>query len=232
MEETPPPPPASLPPAARRVPAWVFGLPPVAVVVAAAAVYLAWSGDASDLPLKQTEAEAIAGPVFVTPGRDYYVFVRTVELYPQRPDGKAWDRVGGRAPDIRYRLTWRGQAAFTSGVRDNALVGLWDPIGVDVAEALPLVGDGRVELASLLNRGLVLNATADASLVVEVWDHDGPGLPGDAAGRFELPVDTLRMGDQTLRREASADNAVKRLILRVTGTDQPAQNLLEALGQP
>ncbi|MEM9883875.1 MAG: hypothetical protein AAF800_13265 [Planctomycetota bacterium] len=228
--ETPPPP--SSPPAARRVPAWVFGLLPVAVVVAAAWAYLAWSGDAPDLPLKQAEADAPAGPALVTPGRDYYVFVRTVELYPKRPDGKPWDRVGGRGPDIRYRLTWRDQAEFTSAVRDNALVGLWDPIGVDVAEALPLVGDGRVELASLLNRGLVVNATADASLVIEVWDHDGPGLPGDAAGRFELPVHGLRVGDQTLRREASADNAVKRLVLRVTDTEQPAQNLLEALAQP
>lgn len=233
MPETPPTstPPSPASPQPRRVWAWVFGLLPILLVAAAIAGYLQWgpepTGGGYDRP---TAAEP--APAKVVVGRDYYVFVKTIELYPTRPDGKNWDAFGGAAPDIAYSLVWQDLPVYESPTRDNTLIGVWDPITIDLKEALPMIGDGKVELASTLNQGAIINITADATLAVVVTDRDATAMDSDAAGRVLLRVDELLQGENVFTFEATDTNAIKRLILGTTDTSQPIKNLIEALSQP
>ncbi|MEM7626866.1 MAG: hypothetical protein AAF333_14830 [Planctomycetota bacterium] len=227
---TPAPTPAPPPKAARSV-AWLFGLLPVLLVVGVVVGYLIWGPEGDDHGglggggATPSEPE----PVKVVAGRDYYVFVKTIELYPEQADGGTWDKLDGSAPDIRYSLSWQGHTGFTSDARDDTLIGVWDPITIDVKEALPMLGEGKLELRSTLNQGIILNVTDDQTLTINVWDQDPTGLGSDAAGQVVLNVADLLQGDQTLRFEASETNAIKRIVLGTTDTSQPLRSLIEAL---
>ncbi|MEM9915365.1 MAG: hypothetical protein AAF911_10420 [Planctomycetota bacterium] len=242
-EPTASPTPSSTPPAApsraKRSWAWLFGLLPIGLVAGVIAGYVAWGPGGAGLSSLtgdnsgQTEATtAEPQPLTVQLGRDYYVFVKTIELYPRQPGDKTWDKLDGSAPDIRYSLTWNGHTGFTSDTRDDTLIGLWDPITLDVADALPMLGDGKLELRSTLNQGIILNATDDQTLTINVWDQDTPGLGSDAAGQVVLQVADLLQGDQTLTFEESEHNAIKRIVLGTTDTGQPLRSLIEALSDP
>ncbi|MEO0513917.1 MAG: hypothetical protein AAF086_01305 [Planctomycetota bacterium] len=230
----------SAPPASKkRSWAWAFGLLPIALVAGVIAGYVAWGPEGNGLSSLTGTEDPAAAPASATPapltvqlGRDYYVFIKTIELYPTRPGDKAWDKLDGSAPDIRYSLTWNGHTGFTSDTRDDTLIGLWDPITLDLADALPLLGDGKLELRSTLNQGIILNATDDQTLTINVWDQDAPGLGSDPAGQVVIQVADLLQGDQTLTFEATDTNAIKRIVLGTTDTNQPLRSLIEALSKP
>jgi len=225
---------------AKRSWAWLFGLLPIGLVAGVIAGYVAWGPDGNGLSsltgggandFSEIPAPAPA-PLTVQLGRDYYVFIKTIELYPRQPGDKTWDKLDGSAPDVRYSLAWNGHTGFTSDTRDDTLIGLWDPITLDVADALPLLGDGKLELRSTLNQGLIINATADQTLTINVWDQDAPGLGSDAAGQVVLQIADLLQGDQTLTFQATDTNAIKRIVLGMTDTNQPLRSLIEALSNP
>lgn len=224
----------------KRSWAWLFGLLPIGLVAGVIAGYVAWGPEGNGLSSltghggeKTLEAQAAApAPLTVQLGRDYYVFIKTIELYPHRPGDKTWDKLDGSAPDVRYSLTWNGHTGFTSDTRDDTLIGLWDPISLDIADALPLLGEGKLELRSTLNQGLIINATADQTLTINVWDQDAPGFGSDAAGQVVIQVADLLQGDQTLTFEATDANAIKRIVLGTTDTNQPLRSLIEALSNP
>ena len=218
------------PPTSRRLLAWVFALLPVLIVLGVAAGYWFW-GPGSRGSTTQVNQPALAEPQTprVKHGRDYYVFIKTIEAYPQRPDGKAWDRITGSAPDLRYSLSWQGLVVYTSPEREDTLIGVWDPISVDVRSALPLLGDGKLELASTLNQGAIVHVQPEQTLTINVWDQDLPGMGSDPVGEVVLTLDQLLDGDNVLTFEASEHNAIKRIVLGLTDTSQPAKNLLEAL---
>lgn len=222
--------------AKKRSWAWVFGVLPILLVAGVIAGYLQWGpegggyGDAGDAD--SATANAQPTPSRIVLGRDYYVFVKTIELYPNQPGGKTWDKLDGSAPDIRYSLTWNGHTGFTSDPRDNTLIGIWDPITIDVAEAMPMLGQGKLELRSTLNQGAIINATDDQTLTINVWDQDPVGFGSEAAGQVVLNVADLLQGDQTLTFEATDTNAIKRIVLGTTDTSQPLRSLIEALSAP
>lgn len=123
---------------------------------------------------------------------------------------------------------WQGKTVYESDTRDNGFVALWDPISVDVREAL--IGSGKLELAGTLNQGAIVNVAAGQSLEVIVYDADPLGR--ERAGSATMPIDALLEGDNTFTFDETQENAIKRIVMSVTDTDQPVANLLEALGAP
>ena len=226
-------PPAASPSSAPRrrggVLAWLAGLLPLLLIAAAVYAYFTWWKPGADAV--ETHRAATAGPPapsLVTQGKDYYVFIRTIEVYPHQPGGHEWDRGGGSAPDLWYQLVWQGKTVYESDTRDNGFVALWDPISVDVREAL--IGSGKLELAGTLNQGAIVNVAAGQSLEVIVYDADPLGR--ERAGSATMPIDALLEGDNTFTFDETQENAIKRIVMSVTDTDQPVANLLEALGAP
>jgi len=214
----------------------MFGLVPIVLVVGVVAGYVLWWEPSHPPSARSSDGDpALSGPpapAHVVPGRDYYLFVKTIELYPKQPDGGTWDRLDGSAPDITYSLVWQGHTVYTSPTRDNVLIGLWNPISIDIAEALPMLGTGKLDLASTLNQGAIINITPNGTLKINVWDKDAPGLGSEGAGQVVLRVDELLQGDNIYTFEASKTNAIKRLVLGTTDTSQPLKNLVEALSNP
>lgn len=212
-----------------RAATWLAGLLPLLLVAGSVYGYLAWWKPGADATAaKRAAADDPPEARAVRPGKDYYVFVRTLEAYPQPPGGGPWDRGPGEAPDLWYQLVWQGQTVFESDARADGLVALWDPISVDVREAL--LGSGKLELASTLNQGAVVNVAPGQTLEVVAWDQDA--LVADPVGSVTLRIDALLEGDNTFSFEPGPDNAVKRIVVAVTGTDQPVTHLFDALRAP
>ena len=244
----PPSPPAASPGPSRRLGLWLTALLPVLLVVSVIGAYVTWWDPDALQSLKAlggANDNHAAGrvtpapeptPTRLRPGHDYYIFVRTVELYPQKTDGGKWDAIGGAAPDIRYSLSWQDQVVYTSDVRPDTLIAVWDPINIDVASALPLLGEGKIELASTLNQGAIVNVDPDqetgGTLSINLWDQDSIGLGSDAAGQIDLELADLLEGENTFSFEQTTDNAVKRIVLGTTDTAEPVKNLIQALSQP
>ncbi len=229
----------------RRAGIWLAALLPVLLVAAVFTAYVTWWDPAalhSLTGLGKAGSPAARGadgtsapdpqPTRVRPGRDYYIFLHTVEFYPQQSDGSNWDSLGGSAPDIRYSLTWQNNRVFESEVRSDTLIGLWDPINIDVASALPLLGEGKIELASTLNQGAIVNVTPDGTLTINLWDQDSVGMGSDSAGQIDLKLTDLLVGENTFLFDQTTDNAVKRIVLGTTDTAKPIKNLIEVLSQP
>ncbi|MEE9403744.1 MAG: hypothetical protein V3V20_02520 [Algisphaera sp.] len=214
-----------------RTLAWLAGLLPLLIIVGVVAGYYKWWQPKANAAGRH--AVATVGPPSPTtakPGDDYYVFISKIEVYPHQPGGAEWDRGGGSAPDLWYQLVWQDKTVYESPVRDNGFVALWDSISVDVAEALPLLGSGRLDLASTLNQGAIINIVPEQTLEVIVYDSDPLGR--EKAGRAQLAIGELLEGDNTFSFEETDENAVKRIVMRLTNTDQPVANLLDALRAP
>ncbi len=145
----------------------------------------------------------------------YYVFLSEVELYPTKSNGDAWDATG--APDIRYRLAWQGVTIHESETKEDSLIGEWS--GLREGAIDKLLGEDK------LNAGK-LRAARDATLRIEVEDADTL-TPDDPAGIVELEIMSLREGLNDLRfDEKTAENAIKRLQLRLVSKDQPMEDIL------
>ncbi len=180
-------------------------------------------GGAGEVPREAAE------PATLAVGRDYYVFAKTIELYPRQPGDRTWDRIGDSAPDVQYAVTWQGHTVFTSSVRDDTLLATWDGISLDVRKA---VFEGEVEPGQTLNHAAPVNVTDDNEITVKVWDKDPIGLGEDDAGEVTLRLASLHEGDNVIELKASDANGIKRIVLRATGTDQPMDNLMEAITAP
>ena len=232
----PDPAPAGPPPFRRgglRFGALLAGLLPLLIVGGVVYGYLYHWTPAANPGGAAASPPATAGPPAPTPARpgdDYYVFVRKIEVYPQQPGGHEWDRGGGSAPDLWYQLVWQGKTVYESPARDDSFVAIWDSISVDVSEALPLLGSGRLDLASTLNQGAIVNIDPEEVLEIIVYDSDPLGR--ERAGAVKFSLGELIEGDNTFTFDETEDNAIKRLVMRLTNTDQPVANLLEALKAP
>ncbi|MEM1011609.1 MAG: hypothetical protein AAGI46_05240 [Planctomycetota bacterium] len=147
---------------------------------------------------------------------DYYVHVKLIELRAD-PDN-AWDARGG-APDIRYNLYWNDTLVHDGPTRDDRLIAEWDLIAVDVHEALL---SGEVDIASAVKAPLV-RAADGGVLRIEIYDDDD-FTPSDEAGRFDLPMATLREG---VNRLEFAEGGVVRIVLDLVPRETALPDLLQ-----
>ena len=231
----------------KAVVPWLAGLAAVAAVAGAA-----WAGWTYFPPPSPAAAAAPAAPdpfapverAGLKPGHDYVVLIRAVEVAPTGPGGKTWERGFEDGPDLAYDLTWRGNVIFTSSVADDALIGRWEALNVDLMDTLQSGGD--VDLGKALNNGAVIRTPpapapqADGSAVapaasveplrVRVWDSDL--FDNDEAGTVYLDLADLAEGDTELAFDGGEAGAVRRLSVRVTDREVPVRNLLEVLRAP
>ena len=47
--------------------------------------------------------------------------MKLIEVTDRTPAGKAWDRVGGSGPDLRFSLTWHGNVIWKSSEKADTL---------------------------------------------------------------------------------------------------------------
>lgn len=201
--------------------AWLVVLIPLVIIALSAGVY--WIVYEADREPETTPTE----PETLEPGKDYYLMVRTIELYPMRPGGEtAWDRIDGSGPDIQYNLSWQDNIVFESQKKDDTLVGAWDALSLDVKTA---VLSGKVDLANSIDAAII-PVEEDTEVTIEVWDSDVAG--SDAAGDAIMKLKDFKPGDNTFTFEATDTSAIKRVVVRVIDKALPIPELVEEATRP
>lgn len=205
--------------------AWLGALIPLSLIAIAAGVFiLIQQNDAA-----QEEAALMrpAEPKTLAIGKDYYLMVRTIELYPHRPGGEvAWDRLDGSGPDIQFNLTWQDNVVFQSQKKGDTLIGAWDLLAIDVKNA---VLNGKVDLAGSIDAAII-RVEEDTEIAIEVWDVDLPG--SDAAGSATMKLAQFTLGDNTFNFDPTDTSAIKRIVIRVVDKALPVSELVEEATRP
>ncbi|MGB0767248.1 MAG: hypothetical protein ACPGYV_06025 [Phycisphaeraceae bacterium] len=200
--------------------AWLVALIPLVLIAGSAGVFLLFAEANREPGESAVDSDALQ------PGKDYYLLIRTIELYPTRPGGAAWDRLDGSGPDIQFSLTWQGNTIFTSQQRDDTLIGSWDALALDVKSA---VLQGKVDLAGSIDAAIV-RVEADKPVTLLVWDSDLAG--SDEAGEIELDLSEMKLGDTAVEGPAMGTNAIKRVVVRVIDKALPVPELVEEAARP
>ena len=118
----------------------------------------------------QNAPETVSQSSGLEQNKEYMVYVRKIEVAAKKADGKAWD-INGSAPDIFYRLNWKGNKIYESDVKKDSLITEWIPIGIDLKESILKAG---VSLDQALQLPIVKWAGDDESdkLIFEFKDKD------------------------------------------------------------
>lgn len=159
-------------------------------------------------------------------GQDYYVVVRTIELYPTRPNGKAWDRLDDSGPDISFDLQWQDNTVFEGDTKQDTLIGSWEAISLDLKQAIL---KQKIDLSSAIDAAII-RIEKDTEVIVKVSDNDLPG--SDEAGNVKLRLGKMKLGDNTANYKFSETNAVKRMVVRIIDKSLPVAQLVEQATQP
>lgn len=157
-------------------------------------------------------------PTLVQPDRDYYVHVKLIELGATNRDGGSWEVRSASAPDPYFKLFWNGTFVYESPVRDDRLIAEWDLLRLDLKDAIL---SGEVEVASAVSAPLI-SVREGGILRLEIYDEDASF--DDEAGSFDLPIENLRQGVNTLTPD---DGGIVRIIIDVVPRDMPLPDLLE-----
>jgi hypothetical protein len=147
-------------------------------------------------------------PVAVAVDDQYVVFLSQIEVASGTADGGRWDvRDGG--PDVRYDIYWRGNRIFRSSVRDDTLVARWDQDELGIRDLIQGMSPERALKAARI--------TAQRGDMLEFRVLDADLMADDEIGRWEVPVESLRTGDQTWDAPAAG---IRQARCRVLPVDQ------------
>jgi len=160
-----------------------------------------------------------AGPTTIPYHRDYYVWVKLVELTPKMPSGSKWD-MDGSAPDIRFRLWWKGNLVQVSTTRRDALIAKWDLLAPDILEILR--SGGTVEISSVMTMPIV-RIEPGMTLGIVVDDNDVGN--GELAANFEIPLDRLKAGENEL--PGPTGSGVVRVVVQMIDVHTSANELAQ-----
>ena len=138
---------------------------------------------------------------------------------------KPRDRADGSGPDLRFSLTWHKNVIWNSPEKQNALIGSWDLMKVDLKQII--TSGGQADLADLVNAPLV-HYTRGETVALKVWDEDPVG--SDDVGKVTLELNDLHVGDNLLAPQAADPKAaLKRVIVTVIDRRTPIPELAELI---
>jgi hypothetical protein len=181
----------------------------IAWTVLSTLVVVAGVGVAYWFPRRDAPAEA-APPARVVAERDYYVLLHAIEVAPEAAPGRSWD-VDGSAPDLYYEVWWQGHKVFVSATKKDTLTAVWSNAAVGVGAVV-----GGVSVDDSIKAARV-TARAGQAIEFRVYDDDLAG--DDLAGRFEVPLDGLLVGDQEWEKPAGSIVRVRGRVIPVDGVD-------------
>lgn len=195
---------------------WLWAV--ATVVVVSLTLGLLWwrvgPGTVGDPTTKPTGG----GPSTVPCSRDYYVWVKLIELTPKMPNGSRWD-MDGSAPDVRFRLWWKGNLVQESTTRRDSLIATWELLSADLLEIVR--SGGTIEVASVVSLPIV-RVEPGMTLRIVVDDNDvGNGEP---AGELDIALDQLTEGENTL--PGPGGGGLARAVVQLIDVRTPASELM------
>lgn len=152
-------------------------------------------------------------------GQDYYVWVKLIELTEKMPDGSRWD-MDGSAPDVRFRVWWKGNLVQVSTTRRDSLIAKWQLLSPDILEIIR--SGGTVEVSSMMKLPIV-RVQPGMTLAIVIDDNDVGN--GELAGEIEIPLDQLKAGENTL--PGPQGSGVVRVVVQLIDARTPANELAQ-----
>lgn len=149
-----------------------------------------------------------AATPLVSTGRYYYLSVGLVEVAEHTPEGQSWDAAENAAPDVYYRILWRGNPVYTSPVRDDSLVVKWDEREVDVEK---IVLSGGKASAETMIPGARISIASHEKVELQFFDRDLV-TADDEIDRFELRTDELVVGEKFYE---FSGRGIRRVLIKV-----------------
>ena len=194
---------------APKPPAWFGAAVPFLIILITAGLYwyITDKNNGNDSVLGSDENIKLNGKL--EPGQTYYIFASEIEVYPTNSENEPWDR-GEKGPDIRYRILWKGNAVFESPTKDNSLIADWSGLSLEL-NWKDIMGKS-ISTEDAIKAGRI---RFDKDEKIEVVAEDVDIAADDAVGRCEIQMSGLSIGKNQIKLEKSANNAIRRITLRV-----------------
>jgi hypothetical protein len=194
---------------APKPPAWFGAAVPFLIILITAGLYwyITDKNNGNDSVLESDENIKLHGKL--EPGQTYYIFASEIEVYPTNSENEPWDR-GEKGPDIRYRILWKGNAVFESPTKDNSLIADWSGLSLEL-NWKDIMGKS-ISTEDAIKAGRI---RFDKDEKIEVVAEDVDIAADDKVGRCEIQMSGLSIGKNQIKLEKSANNAIRRITLRV-----------------
>ena len=200
---------------------WLTALVPAMVIFLASGAYWAFtSGNGERDKHDNDRIPANSGDRLIA-GKSYYLYASEIELYPNKQDGKPWDR-GEDGPDIQYQIKWLGNEIFESTVKDDSLLANWSGLQIDL------------KWSDLLGKTLSPNEAIQAARIryetkssIEIVIEDNDLAKDDLAGTIEIDLESLRVGKNSRAFPKDAGNSVRSIIISVLPIDSSIDDLAQ-----
>ena len=198
---------------------WLTAFIPVIVILLAAGAYWIFSiYDSANGSEAQSGTNEKTGNR-LTSGKNYYLYLSEIELFPTNEDSKNWDS-GDGGPDIAYSIKWQGNEVFESTTKDDTLLANWSGLQIDLKWSDLL---GKTISPNEAIQAARVRYQKDGSVTVIVLDNDL--AKDDSAGKITIALSTLRMGKNKRDFKKEGKNCVRRLVLTVLPIDSTIEDL-------
>jgi hypothetical protein len=195
------------------------------VAAAISLIYYFTKVDKSGTAEKGTEGESAVGNLI--DGNEYLIYLKSVEVQPQKANGKPWDN-GNSAPDVFYQVLWKGNQVYQSETMDDSLIADWIPVGLSLKDSI-LSGQVSVDQAIKLPKVKCDNNTKNADEVIfKIIDNDL--LSGnDHIQDVSLLLSKLRLGDNTVDFDDKAKHNLIKMVVRIVDNNLSADEKIQAI---
>ena len=150
---------------------------------------------------------------FVEEGREYYLFIPSLEVAALKSSGKSWDSWPESAPDPYVEVYWRNQLAYRSSVKKDSFIAKWSNTEVKLAE---LLLSEKTSLEDTLAAARI-KIEPEGELLIKILDRDPLGSD-DLIGSFAVKLEKLKIGDQTISRPTEGIGKITLRLVRLSDT--------------
>lgn len=187
--------------------------------------YYFTKSDKSETIEKSTEGGLVVGNL--VDGNEYLIYLKSVEVQPQKANGKTWDN-GNSAPDVFYQVLWKGNQVYQSETMDDSLIADWIPVGLSLKDSI-LSGQVSVDQAIKLPKVKCDSKSINADEVIfKVIDNDL--LTGnDPIQDVSLLLSKLRLGDNTVNFDDKAGCNLIKIVVRIVDNNLSADEKIQAI---
>ena len=198
---------------------WLTAFIPVIVILLAAGAYWIFSiYDSTNGSESQSGTNEKTGNR-LTSGKNYYLYLSEIELFPTNEDSKSWDS-GDGGPDVAYSIKWQGNEVFESTTKDDTLLANWSGLQIDL------------KWSDLLGKTISPNEAIQAARVrfqknesVSAIVVDKDLAKDDKAGTIQINLSDLRIGKNEKEFKKEGKNCVRRIVTTVLPIDSTMGDL-------
>lgn len=201
----------------------------ICVVAATAALVLHFQYKGDSGRAVNGSAHPAAQPVAGTlvDGKEYLIYLRSVEVQPAKANGDAWD-VGSSAPDVFYRVMWKQNQIYESETMDDSLIAEWVPLGLSLKDSI-LRGQVSVDQAIKIPKVKVDSTLQESDEVIfKIIDTD-LFSGNDVIYELSVHLSKLNEGDNIFDFRDQPNHSLIKAVVRVIDNGLSVDEKIQAL---